>query len=372
VKRLEFLDALRGIAAVIVVTCHMFLLPQPNLELPVWADTVVRSGGNGVALFFVMSAFSLFYTMPQRAGEARPLLSFYLRRVFRIAPLFYAWLAFRLALGAWTGQPAPSPLAVAANVLFVFNLIPSLAESLVWAGWTVGIEVVFYALFPLIYRSVTNVWRAVTFTFLLIAASLALTFTLDVLPLDPATAAPIQNWSVIRHLPIFASGGVIYFLLRRLQRQDEGMIERRSLGLMLVVVAGYAYLAYIKNWLPPIFGPTHYWVGVIFAALTIGLALNPIPLIVNRVTTFLGTIGFSLYLNHPLTVYLLIPVYRRIYAGAPNVSVSFVACVLLTFAILVPVSFVTYRLIELPGIRAGKWAYRRAAARLDKTPSLAA
>jgi peptidoglycan/LPS O-acetylase OafA/YrhL len=143
-------------------------------------------------------------------------------------------------------------------------------------------------------------------------------------------------------------------------------VDRRGLGTLLIVSALYGYWAYIKGWLPPIFGPTHYWDAVIFGALTIGLALNPIPLVVNRVTEFLGTIGFSIYLNHPLTVFLLIPCYRRIYASAPNVSAGFVGCALLTYAILIPLSYVTYHLIELPGIRAGRWAYRYATASRGK------
>ena len=63
-KRLDFLDALRGLAAAYVVVYHMILLPDPHLATPEWASKVAHAGGSGVMLFFVISAFSLYYTMP--------------------------------------------------------------------------------------------------------------------------------------------------------------------------------------------------------------------------------------------------------------------------------------------------------------------
>ena len=92
-RRLEFLDALRGLAAAYVVVYHTILIPQPSLALPRWATTLAMGGYTGVTLFFMVSAFSLYFTMPLRLRESHPTRAFYLHRFFRIAPLFYAGTA---------------------------------------------------------------------------------------------------------------------------------------------------------------------------------------------------------------------------------------------------------------------------------------
>ncbi|MBO7942610.1 acyltransferase family protein, partial [Streptomyces sp. S9] len=91
--RLPQLDALRGLSALYVVVYHVMAMPDPHLPVPTWAVPAIAMGGSGVVLFFVMSAFSLCLTWPRHAASGAALRSFYLSRVFRIAPLLLALLA---------------------------------------------------------------------------------------------------------------------------------------------------------------------------------------------------------------------------------------------------------------------------------------
>ena len=63
VPRLGFLDSLRGFAAVYVLSMHLAFVPTPATPLPDIIRIPVLFGGTGVTLFFVMSAFSLCFTM---------------------------------------------------------------------------------------------------------------------------------------------------------------------------------------------------------------------------------------------------------------------------------------------------------------------
>ena len=92
-ERLDSIDALRGIAALYVLVYHVALIPQPNLGVPSWAARYVLTGGTGVTLFFIVSAFCLCLSMRTHQDEPSPTMRFYVRRVFRIVPLFYLWLA---------------------------------------------------------------------------------------------------------------------------------------------------------------------------------------------------------------------------------------------------------------------------------------
>lgn len=59
------------------------------------ASDVLLQGAEGVQLFFVMSALTLFLSLDsRRRTEARPVANFFVQRFFRIARLFYAGALF--------------------------------------------------------------------------------------------------------------------------------------------------------------------------------------------------------------------------------------------------------------------------------------
>ena len=68
-RRLDFVDSLRGLAALYIVVFHTAAVPYPALEVPDWARLVVYNGKSAVTLFFVVSAFSLCHTMKAHGGE---------------------------------------------------------------------------------------------------------------------------------------------------------------------------------------------------------------------------------------------------------------------------------------------------------------
>jgi peptidoglycan/LPS O-acetylase OafA/YrhL len=358
-RRLEFLDALRGLAAVYVVVYHMLLLPQPNLTAPGWAAPVALAGGTGVTLFFIVSAFSLCYTMPLRLRERNPAASFYLHRFFRIAPLFYCLVAASLVRDLWAFDVRHTAWEIAASLTLVFNLVPLWQESFVWAGWTIGVEAVFYAVFPLLYRRITSVGRAAAFIIVCVLAWTAIQVGLAHSGLPDAWEQSILYWSAFKHFPIFATGILVYHAFARAQRNGQNAGSHR-IGNAFTVAGLIAFGALLRGWFPDIFGSSYYWQGLVFGCLFIGLALSPWRLFVNGTTRYLGKISYSVYLNHPMIVVLLAPAYHWLYGAAPSVTVAFLASLALTFSVVTPISAATYRFIEEPGILLGK----KAAARL--------
>ena len=96
--------------------------------------------------------------------------------------------------------------------------------------------------------------------------------------------------------------------------------------------------------------------------LALGLAMWPTRWLVNRATAYLGKVSYSLYLLHPTVIYLLTPMYRRIYDGTDQLSLALLASLAVTMAIVLPLSSLAYRFIEKPGIQLGRRiAARRAA-----------
>lgn len=360
-RRLDFLDALRGLAAVYVIAYHLIYIPSPNLAVPAWARLWAVNGGTGVTLFFVISAFSLFYTTPARFKQRLPWVSYAMHRLFRIAPLFYLWIVLTIVRDHLVFHAAHPWWEIATSAGFVFNFIPTHQEGFVWASWTIGVEILFYVVFPFMYVRVKNVVGAVALMIGCILAWMFIQMIIDYLAISPAAAASMHQWFFPRFLPEFAVGAIAYFVLRDfVPRLKQHAQTAGALGLLLVLAATYLYVAIMQNVGQLGLPDNRYAKAICCLLLVVGLSLRTLKPLVNRLTVFLGKISYSVYLAQPTAILLLEPAYKKIYAasgGGMGISIAFVGCFLLTCAVVVPVATLSYFLIEKPGIRLGKRCY---------------
>jgi peptidoglycan/LPS O-acetylase OafA/YrhL len=145
--RLSFLDTLRGLAIIGVVAVHT------TQSIPNQFDSVISLGRFGVQLFFLVSAYTMCMMWDYREGESGRVIKFYIRRMVRVAPLF--WLAIPISLFFGLSVALYSDLpAVISTALFAHTFFPTSINAVVPGGWSIGVEVVFYVLFPLIYSVV--------------------------------------------------------------------------------------------------------------------------------------------------------------------------------------------------------------------------
>ncbi|HEY2673379.1 MAG TPA: acyltransferase family protein [Rugosimonospora sp.] len=166
-RRFPALDGLRAVAALMVVFFHF--------GGPHWARL---SGWSGVQVFFVLSGFlitTLALREEDRAGRIS-LRGFYLRRVFRILPVYLVVLA--VLVGVYhardqlrsSGTMAALPY-YASTVLTDFAPPGGFIQS-----WTIGIEQKFYLLWPLLAfaAGAMSLARRAGLTIALLALSLAI------------------------------------------------------------------------------------------------------------------------------------------------------------------------------------------------------
>lgn len=358
------IESLRAYAACAIVIFHVIHLtgtPLPHsLEFMKWYF------GFGVPLFFVVSAFSLAYGYEGRLGAPADVWKFYLRRVFRIAPLFYAMVAYNLLTVGDTSSLGDRAGEIAANLAFVFNLFPNLVEGISPASWSIGVEMVFYAIFPLILVAVRGPVSAAIGTVAATVAAVLFALRMDLLGDVPG--AFIQH-GFLFNLPYFGFGLLAYFTYRH-------MSPRLGPAALAAAVAGLLVLYGMAIWPTPLMpgriGNTVYqalW-GAPFALLCLAMAHNPPAILSNRVTRFLGKISFSLYLTHPYVISALTGAgaYASINTLPGGSGVRFPVAVLVTLAVLTPLSWGLYRLIEEPGMTLGRRLGQRATVRPEAGP----
>jgi peptidoglycan/LPS O-acetylase OafA/YrhL len=151
------LDGLRGLA-IIAVVWHNSALTGSGAgmsELAKFISLFANMGWVGVQLFFVLSGFLITGILLDEKGAPRQLHNFYMRRVLRIFPLYYAVLlvAF-IVLPALGDRPAWS-VANKSNEIWYWLYLVNWDIPIEGGGgglshfWSLAVEEQFYLLWPL-------------------------------------------------------------------------------------------------------------------------------------------------------------------------------------------------------------------------------
>lgn len=148
-KKIESIQALRGVAALMVLFSHyMFFVTDPA-QAPI-ARFLFLSGGAGVDLFFVIAGFVLVTSTSEANGTFSYAATFAARRLLRIWPAYIAaTVLFVLAIRGmpWLGDA--SSLAQSLRSLLFLPLSPAHSPFFGYAvlevGWTLNYEIYFYS-----------------------------------------------------------------------------------------------------------------------------------------------------------------------------------------------------------------------------------
>jgi peptidoglycan/LPS O-acetylase OafA/YrhL len=139
-ERILALDGWRGIAIALVLIDHLQAALLRGYLYP-WTHT----GQHGVTIFFVLSGFLITSKLLQAPGDLK---QFYLRRVFRLMPTAWVYLAALGILGWILPQKFITGAEFYSCVLFYRNFLgPQLTVA---AGhfWSLSIEEQFYLVWP--------------------------------------------------------------------------------------------------------------------------------------------------------------------------------------------------------------------------------
>lgn len=345
-KKFAYISSLRGFAALYVAAVHLRFAVSPTITAPDWLNPAISFGNVAVTLFFVLSAFTLCLSEEARHNEKNATLNFYIRRLFRIAPLFYLWTVLTCVRDIYLYQATHPWQALAENAAFVFNFIPGRELGIANASWSIGVEMAFYAIFPAIIATSKNLSTSLIW---LIATLIVGEMWRRSMITSPSVQWPFPYVGILNQLPVFVMGIATYRLHKLIVHRRYA--ARAGYLLLLVAVLGAGLMAYpfqvtrVESSL--------YLRAMLCCSLVLGLGLAPLNVLVNRVTGFVGEISYSVYLAHVTGCIFIAKLSPAIYARLP-VLAAFVTCYILLMAMVIPFSYMTYRFIEKPGNRLGR------------------
>jgi peptidoglycan/LPS O-acetylase OafA/YrhL len=356
--------ALTGVraAAALAVVVHHIGLPT---SAPAPLRNLAASGYIGVPLFFMLSGVVLawnYSTLTVLSGAR--LWRFYLARIARVMPLYWAVLLFLVVQRAARGVPQH---ALWRHLLAIQSWSGDYAigqGSYNPPGWSICVEIFLYALFPLLVPVIAFVSRRFGVTGLV--ALMALAFAVQVVLVAVFTA---EGWAFLSakdpssghrwlyrnplpRLSEFVIGMSLAFLLLRgfrLRARVAGWLQAACVAVVLVVAA--AGPSHARWELPAFYGAM--WT-VPFAVLLLSLAAAPTSWLsrffATRALVTLGTASYAVYLTHrPLLPYLG---KDRVDALANPAGLAPYVAVLVIIGSCLLIGEGAHRLVEVPARRA--------------------
>jgi peptidoglycan/LPS O-acetylase OafA/YrhL len=399
----QIIDGIRAISVLCIIAFHVavgiiqvydkerakeYIVDMPALLQPLWHFE------KGVDAFFLISALVLGIPLFKRAGAFgwNETKSFYKKRFFRIYPLFLVALVI-YAIPQWSyfGKYFFS------NLFLVNNLIPG-HRTIIPVGWSLLVEVQYYAVLPILFVLLSRIQRKAEFLIGLIAGSFlvcgAILLAHPALFQRPLTdiylaadkdafselyGAWMYQGDLARFGP-FAVGLLLAYLRVACTSELTEVFKKRSAGIVLFFTSLLFLLPAItvplynpNSWYYQPFSPVFnlFTLATIRQFFSIGLAgiivgcwhsnLAPFDLLRGllklRIWLPLSRLSFPIYLFHfPMVAVAAIAVFRTTNVKE-IVSVSFAqgsSIFLLAAALSVLFSIPLYIYIERPFIERGK------------------
>ena len=294
-NRIHQLDYLRGLGAFVVMIYHYLFW---NFETIIGGQHLSRVAIYGVSSFYILSGLTLYHIYFEKLEiNLADLTLFFKKRVLRIFPLL--WVATLLTIVLFHQNPSWDILVLNLTGLYgLFNWNNYIATG----AWSIGNELVFYLFFPLFVvctKKSSSLWLLMgAGTFLIF---LYYTFIL----LDPAIKLSNQ-WKTyvnpLNQLFYFFGGFSIAHLLKL-----RSFSKNLTLPLMVVSALIFVLLPAPIDEIKQVSGTTRIILTMCCFAICFSLYNTnwKLPNIIHRPLCAMGETSFSIYLLHPIVLFLV-------------------------------------------------------------------
>ncbi len=312
-----------------------------------------------MSFFFTLSGFLITYLLLQerQCTGTVDVARFYLRRVCRIWPLYFAVTGFGLVFYRWilprTGISRTVPYEISTAVAMYSLFLPNLMNSLYRMGgilnplWSIGVEEQFYLAWAPLARKVRD--RLPTMCWVVVGVFLSLSLLtathafgagwasrfLGQLKFHFMAVGALWAWAVHRHrdrlleLPLFRSR-LVQLTLAALVAEHYlvGQLARSDSVAEVLQLALYGWLI-------------------------VDVGVNPRTLvrIGNPAFEYLGKVSYGIYLLHMPVVYATAELFRLTAWWHGHLAAYFVGYYAIALGGTIAVAALSYRYFEQPFLR---------------------
>ncbi|MEL7001798.1 MAG: acyltransferase [Bacteroidota bacterium] len=346
------LDALRGIAALLVVFNHVpeiikgASISSFNSNL----GFLAVQGENAVTFFFVLSGFLITYLIleEEKNKGSISIKKFYLRRVLRIWPVYYLMtfvgflgssylnqIFYEFPSDAFNSSSFTYYLFLLPNIPISFPAIAGPSNPLAFQSWSIGVEEQFYLFWPWIFILIrSNKFRLIALATIYLG--------LPAIKISPNIFTDVEFLQVLKRYFVFARfdnmalGGIlgylVYFNAIKIKKSIQVVSHIILASFMIFIIELPMHL---ETMVYPIL-----WCVLIYSIIN---STQKNSFLEGRVMKYLGSISYGVYMYHVVAIYLVQVIINRLnILSSDNVIVINILSVIFTIII----SAISYELME--------------------------
>jgi len=382
------LDSLRFFAALAVFFTHVELIkkftgfgthwidPEERItkftvfqsvmskEIEPLSPLIAYSSALGVVFFFVLSGFLITYLLfkEKEANGSVAIGKFYLRRAFRIWPLYY--LIFLLGFFvlpyfdffAVPGQDVFFKQNFWGNLILYALFMPNLAFAIyttavpnIGQAWSIGVEEQFYLLWPLLIRKSKNVLKSILWITGTVITLKGILLLATPFPKFESLVV-LKKFLAMSKLECMALGGLGAYVLFNKKEEILRIVYKPISQITSVLI-----IPILIYFTPTAFEDIlHLLFSISFLVIILNVASNEKSLLrfESRVLQYLGRISYGFYMFHVMCIVFTIHFLDK-YIGLDN-DINTPQHLLLygiSFLLTVAVSSLSYHIFEKAFIR---------------------
>ena len=360
-KHIIELDGMRGIAVVLVMALHLFKRASYFTEHPVLLGftKLTTVGWVGVDIFFTLSGFLITSILLKAKTGEHYFKNFYVRRILRIFPLYYAAIAIVLLFAPKVEEDFLATLKTALPIMLLYQQNWALLfknfhiTQYLGITWSLAIEEQFYFLWPFIVYKLNREQLVKASIGYILVSIIGRTLGTLLWP-NLAQASTFFYYASFARFEEMLFGGLLAVFLTY-----DGALEKVKRYALPVFLASFTvFVALHILSLPGDPHPEHASLPLTLGGYTTA-ALSTIGLIgifitypprnffrrffSNPVLTFLGKYSYSMYIFHMTAALILLDVFWHSEMRGWKAYILYPAS---TYVVTVIIALLTWNLLE--------------------------
>ncbi|EKR8134595.1 acyltransferase [Escherichia coli] len=345
-KEIYSIQYARGFAALFVFFSHYKDTINNSLTIngKGLGDFLFMNGGFGVDLFFVISGFVILMSTEKCSSRRMNCIDFLIKRFFRIYPLLIVTV---LTIGILRGYDMHRILiSIIPLHLNYASIAPYFNYNVLYVAWTITYELIFYAVF-LLAMVINHKYRGLVCIILLsVMFTLVRVYTGDGITFDAKSNIDISHLGIFTPIAsVLSSPVILNFILGMLSYTFYKLLVKNpiksihfKIPMILLILSCILFLfsdSVLKG-----HGPLKW--GMVSFMLITTITLYEDFFGIRKVNgwLFLGDISYSLYMVHPIVLWLM-ATYPMSYLGLTQIPKFIFGTI-----IVISVSSITYFVIE--------------------------